>query len=64
MMRRVLVVALAVLVLAPLAHAADTTPVYDAKGHLIGGPYAPAPVEPRLDQKRVLASFVAVDKAA
>lgn len=63
-MRRVLVVALAVLVLAPLAHAADTTPVYDAKGHLIGGPYAPAPVEPRLDQKRVLASFVAVDKVA
>ncbi len=65
-MRRAAVAALCALALAPAAAAASgpTTPVFDAKGHLIQAPFAPPPPKPHLTAKRATAIFFADDKVA
>ena len=63
-LRRGGLVLLAALALAPVAHAAPTTPVYDSDGNLVQTPFVPAKVPPRLTEERATALFVADPKVA
>src|SRR5437762_170265 len=50
------------LALASAAHAGTTTapnPVYDANGHLVGGPFAAPPAKPKLTKDGVTRIFLA-----
>jgi len=60
-MRRLLVGFLCVLVLVPAA-AAESGPVYDAKGHLLTIPFAPSPPAPHLAAKQATDAFFAYPK--
>jgi hypothetical protein len=72
MLRRLLVVAVAALAVAPAAAAgttigftpAPTAPTYDSAGHLIGTPFAPVTPKPHLTSKRALDLFLADTKVS
>jgi hypothetical protein len=56
--RRLVLIVICVLAVAPAAHAATTSvtaPVYDSKGHLVQTPFAPAPNAAHLEKAHVLA---------
>ena len=58
MARRIVLIVICVLAVAPVARAATTSvtaPVYDSKGHLVQTPFAPAPNAAHLTKVRVLA---------
>jgi hypothetical protein len=56
--RRIVLIVICVLAVAPAAHAATTSvtaPVYDGKGHLVQTPFAPSPNAAHLTKAHVLA---------
>jgi hypothetical protein len=64
-MRRLAVLALCALALAPGAEAGTpTAPVYDAGGKLIETPFAPVPVQPRLSERQATSKLFSHGKVA
>jgi len=57
-------VAAALLLASPAAAASATGPVYDADGNLVETPFVPPPDQPRLDEGRATAAFLAHEKVA
>jgi hypothetical protein len=65
--RRIVLIVICVLAVAPAARAATTSvtaPVYDGKGHLVQTPFAPAPNAAHLTKGRVLALVKKAPKVA